>query len=70
MGGAAALSLVAAAGTVSVLMPAAAVAQAGLSHTGYPLAAAIWSGAGAIAAVLLVGALAPFVRPALRYLRG
>jgi hypothetical protein len=70
MGGAAALSLVAAVGTVSVLLPAASVAQAGLVHTGFPVAAAIWTGAGAIAAALLVAACLPFARPALRYLRG
>ncbi len=69
MGGAALLSMVAAASTVSVLMPAAAVAQSGVAHTGYPIAAAIWSGAGVLATVLLIGACAPFVRPALRYLR-
>ena len=69
MGGAAVLSVVAAFGAVSELFPAAAVAQAGLSHSGFPLAAAIWTGSAAIATVLLAAACAPFIGPAIRYLR-
>jgi hypothetical protein len=68
--GAAGLSLLAAAGAASALYPAAAVAQAGLSHTGFPIAAALWSGAGVAATLLLVAAVAPFAGPTLRFLRG
>jgi hypothetical protein len=70
MGGAAAVSLGLAFGPAeSMLGSAASIAGAGLAHTGWPLAAATMSGAGLMAAILLVGACAPFARPMLNFLR-
>ena len=70
MAGAAALSATAAFGHLGgSVVTASAVADAGLARTGWPVAAAVWSGAGILATLLLVAACAPFVRPLARYLR-